>query len=204
MNELLQALENQTRKTVDTIHTACPAMITKVNYETGTVSAKPVMYYKTKLNEIYPYPEIHNIPVMFPQGNTQYAAITFPVCVGDSCLLVFAENSLDYWRRGEITHTNLKYDLSNAVCIPGLYRAAHPDFYDACIEKKVIIRAGTQSISVNQDDGIEIHGDVRIIGNLQVRNVDAEKVYSRNYVHADGAVTEDRKPYTATYTPPET
>lgn len=52
-------------------------------------------------------------------GNAQ---ITYPVKVGDSCWIAFAERSLDEWlgKSDGDNHDPRQYDLTDAVCFVGM------------------------------------------------------------------------------------
>lgn len=43
-------------------------------------------------------PDLINVPVYFPYSTTTGFAVTFPVQVGDQCLLVFSQRSIDNWQ----------------------------------------------------------------------------------------------------------
>lgn len=50
-----------------------------------------------------------------------------------------AEQSLDYWQYGQETSTDLAFDMTNAICIPGLFAQGNPVVADACAQNAVIV-----------------------------------------------------------------
>lgn len=73
-------------------------------------------------------PLLANVPVVFPRA-TGYAD-TFPLSAGDSVWIMFAYRSLDEWKTtGGATNDAQdvrRFDLSDAVCIPGETSFARP------------------------------------------------------------------------------
>ncbi len=73
-------------------------------------------------------PPIANVPVIFPRA-TGYAD-TFPLTVGDSVLVFFAERSIDEWKSTGNASNDAqdirRFDLSDAVAIPGESSFARP------------------------------------------------------------------------------
>jgi hypothetical protein len=72
-------------------------------------------------------PVIRNVPVCFPGGGG--FALLFPVAVGDTVLLVFADRSLDKWKSyGGEQHPRepRRHHLSDAIAVPGLRSFAEP------------------------------------------------------------------------------
>lgn len=108
------------------------------------------------------YPHITGVPVVIPQAMGQGATIAFPIKTGDGCLIVVAEQSIDFWLYGQETDTDLDFDLSNSICIPGLFPYANPVLADACNSNSVIVDVRGTRLSVHS-------GMVEIIGNLSVR-----------------------------------
>jgi len=130
-------LNDATKAVVDyrlnNLHTALPAEIISYDYRTQKASVQPL------LNKVWnsaltpndpnspnalttPMPVLENVPVIFPRAGG--AGLTFPVVQGDTCLLVFVERSMDLWLTvgGQVSpDDNRKFDLSDAVAIPGLF-----------------------------------------------------------------------------------
>ncbi|HDZ1216537.1 Gp138 family membrane-puncturing spike protein [Klebsiella pneumoniae] len=65
-------------------------------------------------------PLLVDVPVVFPRGGG--CTLTFPVKVGDECLVIFADRCIDFWwQSGGIQEPvdERMHDLSDAFCIVG-------------------------------------------------------------------------------------
>jgi hypothetical protein len=81
------------------IHTAMPAKVVSYNPGQHTVNVQPMVQgLRTgsdgKVNPVT-IAELHDVPVIYPGGGHQL--ITYPIAVGDECLIIFAERSIDHW-----------------------------------------------------------------------------------------------------------
>jgi hypothetical protein len=69
------------------------------------------------------FSQILGVPLIYPSSST--AAITFPVNVGDTVLLVFAQRSIDSFKAGDgnvSTPEDFRdFDIRDAIAIPGLF-----------------------------------------------------------------------------------
>lgn len=163
--ELVQAFKDNFRKMANEMHTAIPGKIISFDPASGMASVKPTVRFVKPDKSTMDFPEISGVPVCFPQGAGQNVSMAFPVVAGDSCLLVFGEQSLDYWQYGQETGTDLRFDLSNAICIPGLFNTGNAAMQRACAENAVVLAAGGCSIAVS-GNGITIKGNVTVEGSV--------------------------------------
>ena len=85
----------------------------------------------------------------------QRATIGFPVKPGDNCILIISEQSLDYWMYGQDTGTNLKFDLTNAMAIPGLFVKANTVVAEACSQDAIIVDVSGTRLTVKSDGLIQ-------------------------------------------------
>lgn len=92
---------------------------------TQTASVKIMHKYVNENNitttELLEYPLLENVPVVILGGGT--ARITFPITLGDSCLILFNDYELDNWYNTEEPNPSTfprKHDLSDAIAIVGL------------------------------------------------------------------------------------
>lgn len=118
MQEFVQEIQNTVQRGLRGIHTAMPGRIVSFDAAKGIATVKPAMKFKKPDGKTMDFPQVTGVPVVFPQGAGQGATIAFPVKPGDGCLLVVAEQSLDYWQYGQETSTDLAFDMTNAICIP--------------------------------------------------------------------------------------
>ena len=107
-------------------HTALPARVESFDAATQTATVVPelrrlAVHEDGEEQEISIAP-IELVPVMFPRAGGM--AITFPVEVGDKCLLVFGERDISGWlQTGEegVPPAVRKHEYSDAVAILGLW-----------------------------------------------------------------------------------
>lgn len=106
------------------VMTAIPAVVVSADrLRESIVAVKPVINEKTLDGRVIPWPEVVNVPLIFPCSNT--SAVTFPIGVGDTVLLVFSMRGLDEWKGGDgglstpVDRRN--HSLQDAIAIPGLY-----------------------------------------------------------------------------------
>lgn len=165
MQELITQLKEMARDEISGVHTALPAEIKSYDANKGLAIVKPKAKYKQPNGKTIDFPEISGVPVAFPQNKD--FTIAFPIKAGDECLLIFAEQSLDFWLYGKETDTELKHDLSNAVAIPNINSKGNPDMKRACDEDAVIVKVGETELKAKKD-GVYIKGNIEITGDVKV------------------------------------
>ena len=167
LQEFVEEIRKMISKGLKDIHTAFPGEIVSFDEKTGHATIKPKMVFRTPSGATIEYPALSGVPVLFQQGNGGRSVIAFPVKPGDGCLVIIAEQSLDYWLSGQVTNSDLSFDLTNAVCIPGLATAPNPIVAEACKSNAVLIQHGKNWLKIN-NDGVEIEGNVTVNGDLSV------------------------------------
>ena len=134
-------------------------------------------------------PLLENVPVHTPGGGGWH--MTFPVAVGDTCLLSFSQQGYDHWlykdedRAGERsdgypnTWAFRKFDLTDGFCMVGYNTLPRKitDYQDDASELRnsdrtqrvslnedgsVLVKAGTATIKLTKDGDIEIDSDTAI------------------------------------------
>ena len=108
------------------IHTCLPGQIEQYDHTKQKADVKPLIKKKYVDGSVVPMPVISNVPVVWPAGGG--GSITFPLKQGDGVLLVFSERSLDTWlsKGGDAEPgSRHKFDLSDAIAIPGLHPFTH-------------------------------------------------------------------------------
>jgi hypothetical protein len=180
MQEMFDAFGDYIEKKISEMHTAMPASIVSFNPATGLATVRPVIKYKTSDGRKIDYPDVSNVPVVIPQVSG--CVIAFPVKPGDGCLLIVAEQSNDYWLYGQETDTDLKYDLSNAIAIVGLLRAASPYLATACANNELVLANGGSVVSLGSG-GITISGNLTVTGTISAPTVKAGNVSLGSHTH---------------------
>lgn len=173
MQEFVDRINQTVQKNIDGIHTALPGEITAYDPETGLATVQPKAQFKKPNGEAMNFPPITGVPIVFPQSKA--ATIAWPVKAGDGCLLIFAEAALDYWMYGRETDTALKFDLSNAIAVPGLLAAGNAAMREACEEGAVVIESGSTSLMVSPDavyiaGNLIVSGSVTAVGEVKARS----------------------------------
>lgn len=100
--------------------------ITSVNTSNQTVSVqilhKRVDLSNLKKNELRDYPVLQDVPFIVLGGGNSY--LTFPISVGDNCLLLFNDYEIDrWWDTGENLPSTFdrKHDISDAFALVGVH-----------------------------------------------------------------------------------
>lgn len=168
IQEFVQEINNSIKKEIRSMHTAMPGTIVSFDPGKMTATVLPGMMFKKPDGKTIAYPQITGVPVVFPQGANQQCTVAFPVKAGDGCLIVIAEQSLDYWMYGQETSTDLAFDMTNAMCIPGLFSSSNDAVRAACAANAVVVDAKGTRITV-KNGSVEIDAaEVKIKGNLTV------------------------------------
>lgn len=97
----------------DSIHTSAPSKVGKVE-NNHTAKLTPNLKVTTDDGREVPYPEISGAIILMPCGAGGTVGFAFPVKSDDGCLALFNEGG---------SGTDLKWDLSNAALLPGLYQS---------------------------------------------------------------------------------
>lgn len=107
--------------------------------------------------ELKPYPLLLDVPVIFLSGGT--AAITFPIQVGDTCLLVFLDRAIDTWHT--TGQANLPppvwrfHSMSDAVALVGLHSLQNKQSDYNTTHVRILGRSGGQVLT---------NADVQLLG----------------------------------------
>lgn len=199
LHEFVQQVEETARSVTNEIHTAIPGTIVSFDSAKGTALVQPNGKYVTSDGILLDYPKIPEVPVVFPFCETEGIGMVFPVGKGDSCLLVVSEVELDEWLTGAEAEGSLRFDLTNAICIPGLMKHGGGIIEEACRETAVIIGNKKNKIKVNRnkinmvsgktqvslsETGVAITGSLTVEGNITSTNsVKAGNIDLKSHVH---------------------
>lgn len=159
--DFVQQIVNTVYDVMNEMHTAMPGKI--VSYSGGMVSVRPSLRYKTPQGKYMQYPVISNVPIVVPHGGS--ASIAVPVKPGDDCLIIVSEQAIDEWVSGAEDDTQLKFDLTNAICIPGLCKTSMEAQEEANSTDSVVISCGTNKLCIS-NESVAVWGDLTVEGNL--------------------------------------
>lgn len=193
LQEFVDAVQKCVRKELQDVHTAIPGKIVSFDTKTGLATVLPTMKFKKPDGTMMDYPQITGVPVLFQQGYGQNATIAFPVKAGDGCLIIVSEQSIDYWMYGQETETDLAFDLTDAICIPGLFVKANPVVKEACENNAVILDVSGTRVRVEKNNveitstNVKINGSLTVTGSVSAYgNVYAAGVSANSDVTAGG------------------
>ena len=124
MNAFQEVLSSYFEYYLKDLMTAIPAVVVANDrLNESIIAVKPAINERTLDGRVYPWPEVVDVPLVFPCSLT--SAVTFPVNVGDTVLLVFSMRGLDGWKAGDGGLANptdrRSHAIQDAVAIPGLY-----------------------------------------------------------------------------------
>ncbi len=152
LQELIQQINDTIDEKINCVHTAIPGTIISYNAENGLATVLPAMKFRKSDGTTLDYPHITGVPVVFPQAMGQQTTIAYPIKSGDGCLVIIAEQSIDYWLYGQETDTSLAHDLTNAICIPGLFTKANSLVKEACENNSIILNVKDTRLSVKHGE----------------------------------------------------
>ena len=191
LQEFVQAIKDSIKSELADVHTAMPGKIVSFDIATGLATVLPAMKFKKPDGSTMAFPQITGVPVVFPQANGMSATIAFPIKAGDGCLIITAEESIDYWLYGHETDTSLQFDITNAICIPGLFNKANEAMAEACNNNAIVIKNGSSKIQIKSDEitlkssKVTIEGDLDVKGTVKSDgDVEGNGVSLENHTHS--------------------
>ena len=154
IQEVVEQIENTVRDVMNSnLHTNMPAEIVGMDLGKGLVDLKPVgSYYMNGLE--MEYPVISSVPLVLNASGE--ASFVSPIHVGDTVLMACAEQSLSTWLTGTSKHQmDERYELQNAMAIPGLQKEAVQAQEEANAEEAYILTNGSTKCKIKAD-GVQI------------------------------------------------
>jgi len=146
-------IENLVQDMMQNTHTCIPGKIDSFDADKCLAVVTPTGQFKQPNGQLLDYPQINDVPVVFIQCAGQDITIAYPIKQDDGCLLFFSEQQLDKFRDDEDAKCDLRFDLTNAICLVGLFRDANSVIKDACDNDAVIIdNKGDSRITIKEDE----------------------------------------------------
>lgn len=124
----------------ESIHTSAPGKIGNIT-DNFTAEVKPDLEVTTDDGEKIPYPNLSGAKVLMPCGAGGTIGFAFPVKSGDGCISLFSEGG---------TGSDLKFDLSNSLLLPGLCGSSGEQTKRSGTEDAAIMYAPTATITVKK------------------------------------------------------
>jgi hypothetical protein len=150
--EVMQELKLLMADTIRGVHTMIPGKVVTFDPDKCEADILPCGKFKKPDGEFMDFPRINGVPVYFPQGAGQTATIVYPVKAGDECMLIFSEQALDTWRTGAASDTDLRFDLTNAAAIVGLFSRVNPLVKEACDDNALIIEKDGERVRLKKGE----------------------------------------------------
>jgi hypothetical protein len=82
------------------MNTNCPGVVISFDAATQTVTVRPAIKMKIKLDGVDQYltmPPIIKAPCIVPMASVKGFALTLPIATGDPCLIHFSQRCIDNW-----------------------------------------------------------------------------------------------------------
>jgi len=193
LQELVNMTQELIRKHLKKMHTAVPGKVVKYDPDRGMCDVQPVMQYKKPNGEWIDYPELKDVPVWWPQTYGQESTIVYPIKKDDEVLVLLMERPIDYWLFGQQTKQDLMFDLSEAICIPGLFAKPNKLAKTAQDEKAIIIQRKDTFVKIKEKE-IELNSKETVVVNAKKEvtvNTDTDVIVNAKKdvtVNADGDI----------------
>jgi len=152
LQEFTQELKNLTGDTLRDLHTVLPGRVVSFDPSKCEASVQPYGKYKMPSGAMMDFPQLNEVPVYTMQGSAQTAVFVYPIKSGDECLLFFAEQTLETWRHGAQSNTDLRFDLSNAVAVVGMFAKPSPLVKEACDDNAVIVEKDGERVRLKKGE----------------------------------------------------
>lgn len=152
-NDLMMALLAASDNIRSQVWTALPGIIQDFDPDKVTCSIQPAIQARVEDEKgqfsWVTLPLLVDCPVVFPAGGG--AVLSFPLEVGDDCLVVFASRCIDNWwlAGGVQRQAELRmHDLSDGFCIPGSFSQPRVPTTIATGRVDLRLKDGTARVSI--------------------------------------------------------
>lgn len=175
---LLDAMETVVDGKLAALHVCLPGKVERYDPSSQKADVKPMLKKRLLDGTVEELPIIPNVPVVWPR--TADFAMAAPISRGDQVLLLFAERSLDEWLSEGGTPApadRRKFDLSDAVAIPGLYSFKQPSPVDH--GENAVIQFKGSAVTMKKNGDIRMEGGsgkVYLVGSLVAAGSDGGSV----------------------------
>lgn len=159
MFDFTEVIKGLINSELSQVHTAIPGIILSVDPNGNDVDVQPTVQIE-RSGGFHTLPIVADVPFLFPRSGS--TGIRWTPQVGDTVLLIVCEASIDNWMNGDGNKTTaasgIRFSLSDAVAIPGLYPTAKTIPMDALTELE--ITTSSSKIEIKKDGGIVIGGEL--------------------------------------------
>lgn len=178
------------------IWTALPCQVAAVQMgEQMTISAQPLIQgLRTLISGAQQWvrmPLLLDCPVVFPMGGP--FSLTFPIAVGDECLVVFSSRCIDaWWQQGGVQpQADLRmHDLSDGFAIMGVRNKQRRIPSISTTDVELRNEDGSAKIAIAPDHRIKVNSDVEVVVTAPLTTINGNVNVNGN-IHATGTITGD-------------
>ena len=140
--DLKETVDKRINLRNERLNTFIPARIIAYDNKNQTVTVRPVMYEAHKDGVSTKFADIPSVPVVFPSSGG--GSITFPIKVGDDCVVLFSQRDFSGWwvtdKVPSQSPTQRYHDYNDAIAIVGL------------TSKKNSLQASTENVELTFND----------------------------------------------------
>lgn len=156
--ELMKLLDENFEYNMTNIHTAFPATIKEYDPDTRRAEVQPSLKRKLPSGEFMEFPVIVDVPVVY--FGTKKGGVHISPEEGDEVLIVCSERCLDTWKddggSGIEDEDNRKFNLPDAIAIPGLQANEFPnisdtDGFSVHHDEKIVVTTEKTTITIDKD-----------------------------------------------------
>lgn len=155
--DLPTLLDSYAKNTSYNINCHAIGTVTKFNSAQQTVEAT-INYPQTVNGKLIQYPVLLDVPVVMMQGGN--GILTFPVAVGDTCLILFNDRDINAWFSSGNTTTldsQRLHSLADGIALIGIRSLRNPvETYD---EDRVELRNDKAKVSIGEEK-LSLENDV--------------------------------------------
>lgn len=153
LQEVTQEVKNTITELLQGVHTAIPGKIVSYNPAKCEAEILPYGKFKKPNGDYLDFPQLNHIPILFPQSCGQAFMMIYPVNPGDECLILVQEQTLDTWRSaGAQSDIDLRFDLTNAVALMGMFAKPQPLGKEAQDDNKLIIQKDDHRLHIKPEE----------------------------------------------------
>ena len=160
IQELQEALENNTERAIQNVRTSIPGIITKYYPEEQVADIQIAITRRKRSGSDVVQEEIPILPkVPVRQPRSKESFIHLPLKANDKVIVFFHDRDVDNYRKsGKVSEANTirKHSLSDAFCIPGCFEDSEKLTFDAGDADKIVIQNGDAKLSLSAAGEIRI------------------------------------------------
>jgi len=152
LQEYTQAMKELMADKIRDIHTVIPGEIVSFDPDKCEASIQPLAKYKKPNGDMMDFPQLNEVPIFFLQSAGQTATLVYPIKKDDECLIFVSEQTLNTWRTGAESNIDLRFDLSNAIALVGLFVKPNPLVKEACDDDALIIEKDGERVRLKKGE----------------------------------------------------